>query len=121
MSANASTLISVFGVGKYSHAVNGPVLLFDGTPFRSCGMPDTASPDPKNFTPDRLGMVLCSWHPYPRCIMVGEAIEPKDNAAAINVWKALAAELNIANPLLINVSICISNDSIIVTAILYLV
>jgi hypothetical protein len=96
--------IAVFGVGKYRQTADRLVSFFTGTPFQVCGMLDTASPEPYNFTPDRLRLVLRAVYPRPRVFIAGEAIEKEENEAAIEVWKEFVAEDGIEKPLLFNVS-----------------
>ena len=104
MPAGVHEEVSVFGVGKYRKTVEAIGGIFEGTPFRFVGILDTTSSEPYNFTPERLKVVLGALYPRPQCFIAGEAIEPEDNAAAVEVWEEFAKEMNIERPLLINVS-----------------
>ncbi|KAK5940625.1 hypothetical protein PMZ80_007042 [Knufia obscura] len=65
-------------------------------------MMDSTSPEPYNFNPDRMRLVLRCLYPEPRCFLVGEGVELEDNAAAVEVWKEFVAERKVESPLLIN-------------------
>jgi hypothetical protein len=104
MPASLHEEVSVFGVGKYRNTVEAIGGIFEGTPFRFVGILDTTSSEPYSFTPERLKVVLGALYPRPRCFIAGEAIEPEDNVAAVEVWQDFAKEMDIVRPLLINVS-----------------
>lgn len=96
--------ISVVGVGKYRAIAQYASKVLDGTPFHMAAVMDAMSPDPYNFKPERMGLVLRSLNPEPRCFLVGEGIPEEDNAAAVEVWKEFIKEKEVKHPLLINVS-----------------
>ncbi|KAK5220015.1 hypothetical protein LTR72_007546 [Exophiala xenobiotica] len=102
MPASQHEEVSVFGVGKSRNTVEAIGGIFEGTPFRFVGILDTTSSEPYIFTPERLKVVLGALYPRPRCFIAGEAIEPEDNAAAVEVWQEFAKEMDIVRPLLIN-------------------
>ncbi|KAK5453445.1 hypothetical protein LTS15_006630 [Exophiala xenobiotica] len=100
MPASLNAEVSVFGVGKYRNTVEAIGGIFEGTPFRFVGIMDTTSSEPYIFTPERLKVVLGALYPRPRCFIAGEAIEPEDNAAAVEVWQEFAKEMDIRQRLL---------------------
>lgn len=57
-SSQFDEIIAVYGVGKYRETAEGVSSQFEGTPFRFVAMLDTVSPEPYNFTQDRLRSVL---------------------------------------------------------------
>ncbi|KAK5305038.1 hypothetical protein LTR99_004104 [Exophiala xenobiotica] len=95
MPASQHEEVSVFGVGKSRNTVEAIGGIFEGTPFRFVGILDTTSSEPYIFTPERLKVVLGALYPRPRCFIAGEAIEPEDNAAAVEVWQEFAKEMDI--------------------------
>jgi hypothetical protein len=103
MASTQDDAISVCGVGKYRTTAEAVAPLLHGTPFRFTAMLDTVTAEPYNFTQDRLGLVLRSLYPFPRCFIAGEAVEEHVNKAAIEVWHEFVKEKQIENPLLINV------------------
>lgn len=105
MAAQGQKEISICGVGKFRAVAIFASKELEGTPFRFAAMMDSTSPEPYNFNPDRLRLVLRCLYPEPRCFLVGEGVELEDNAAAVEVWKEFVAERKVESPLLINVSL----------------
>ncbi len=101
--------ISVCGVGRFRAIAVFASKQLEGTPFRFAAVMDTGSPEPYNFRPDRMRLVLRCLHPEPRCFIVGEGIPEEDNAAAVEVWTEFVAERKVESPLLINVSLLVTN------------
>jgi hypothetical protein len=99
---DSSIKIPIFAVGQSrvnAEAISG---IFQ-PPYYLAGVLDTISLPPYNFTPSNLALALRVLHPRPRAIIVGEAISSEESADALKVWKEFVEELEIENPLLIDV------------------
>lgn len=95
--------ISICGVGRHRAVAIFASKQLENTPFRFAAILDATSPEPYNFSPDRLRLLLRCLYPEPRCFIAGEGVEEEANAAAVEVWNEFVAERKVDNALLINV------------------
>jgi hypothetical protein len=99
-----NTKIPIFAVGQSRVNAEAIAGIFQ-SPYYLAGILDTVSTAPYNFTPSNLALALRVLHPRPRAIIVGEAISSEDSANAVKTWKEFVEELEVENPLLIDVGL----------------